>query len=187
VHFWVGSRDTVIEQNLIKNVSRGIGLGLVESGPSRSYPDNPYPGLFVGHYGGIVRANVIVADIPQYDTGIELDQARGSWVLQNTVIETSRATSSFSSIDYRFGNTSVDIHNNLVRRITARDGATATQSNNVTNVPMTWFVSPTTGDAHLTAAATNARNRGTLFANAGLDMDGQTRENPCDLGADEVP
>lgn len=188
IHFWVGSRDTLVENNYIHNTSRGIGFGLVENGPSRAYPDNPYPGMFVGHYGGTIRNNVITADIPQYDTGIELDQARGSSVVHNTIVETGAATASFSSIDYRFANTLVSIRNNLVRRITVRNGASGALSNNIENVPTSWFTDAAAGNVHLRATAVGAINRGLVLGSAlaGRDLDGYPHAvGPPDIGADE--
>ncbi len=186
IHFWNGSRDTLVENNWIRNVSRGIGFGLVESGESRTYADDPYPGRYVGHYDGIIRNNVIVADIPQYDTGIELAQARMPYVHHNTVIETAEATNAFSSIDYRFANTLVDLRNNLTHRITMRDGAEATLGNNVEAVPRSWFVDAVEGDAHLRATASGAIDEGVTNANAGLDLDGEDHTyGPPDIGADE--
>ena len=130
VHFWNGARDTLVENNVIVNCSRGIGFGLGDAGGG------------VGHHGGLIRNNALLADIPQYDTGIELHQAQGSRVIHNTIAETERATSSFSSIDYRFANTDVEIRNNLVRRITQRDGGRATLSHNVEQLPLGWLARP---------------------------------------------
>ena len=78
IHFWSASRDTLSENNVIVNCAMGIGYGLGEMGTARAYSDNPYPGVaYVGHYDGIIRNNVIYADIPGFDTGIALEQARG--------------------------------------------------------------------------------------------------------------
>ena len=124
IHFWSASRDTLVERNTIIDCARGVGFGLIEQGADRSYPDDPYPGVgYIGHYDGIIRNNVIHADIPYFDTGIELAQARGSVVLHNTIVQPATA---FSSIDYRFANTDVTIVNNIVRRITVRNGANGT-------------------------------------------------------------
>lgn len=188
VHFWVGSRDTLVENNYMRDIARGVGFGLVEAGETRSYPDNPYPGLFVGHFGGTIRNNVIVATIPQYDTGIELDQARGSTIVHNTVLEAQTATNSFSSIDYRFPNTSATIRNNLVRRITVRNGATATLGANVENVPAGWFADAAGGDVHLRDVAVGAIGQALALppGGAGHDIDGTRRDVvPLDIGADE--
>lgn len=186
VHFWVGSRDTLVERNVIIDCARGIGFGLVESGPTRSYPDDPYSGLFVGHYGGIIRNNVIVANIAYYDTGIELDQARGSVVLHNTILETDTATGRYSSIDARFANTDVTIQNNLVRRLTTRNGATTTSDHNLENVPLDYVVDAVNGDAHLSPTASMAIDQGVSHAESGLDIDGDAHDQASpDLGADE--
>ena len=64
---------------------------------------------------------------------------------------------SFSSIDYRFANTSVEIRNNLVRRITVRNGATGAVSNNVENTPATWFVNVSAGERAPRSTATGAQ------------------------------
>ena len=109
VHFWRRSRGTLVENNLIVDCSRGIGFGLTGSAAD-------------GHSGGVIRRNAIVATVPQYDTGIELASARGARVLHNTVAQTGGATRAFSSIDLRFGRTSAVVANNLVARITTRDG-----------------------------------------------------------------
>ncbi|MBN8609856.1 MAG: hypothetical protein J0L92_04700 [Deltaproteobacteria bacterium] len=186
IHFWVGSRDTLVEQNVIVDCARGIGFGLVESGATRMYEDDPYPGLFVGHYDGVIRNNVIVATLAFYDTGIELAQARGTRVLHNTILETPGATGSFSSIDTRFESSSTVVRNNLVRRITVRSG-TSTQDHNLENVPLSYFVDGAGGDAHLTESASGAIDRGVTDDDAGLDLDGQTHDRGAapDLGADE--
>lgn len=185
IHFWSASRDTLVERNVIRDCARGIGFGLVENGGTRPYPDDPYPGIYVGHLGGIIRNNVIVATIPWYDTGIELDQARDSLVLHNSIIETDGATGRFSSIDARFANTRVIIRNNLVRRLTVRNDAQTTSDHNVENVPLAYFADGAGGDAHLTSAATEAIDRGAVEAEAGLDIDGEPHGDAPDLGADE--
>jgi hypothetical protein len=132
---------------------------------------------------------VILAEISQYDTGIELDQARGSTVVHNTVVETDAATGSFSSIDYRFANTSVAIRNNLVRRITVRNGAAAELANNVEDVPSSWFADVASGDVHLRPTATGAIDTGRTLGEgvAGRDLDGTAHDvGAPDVGADEL-
>jgi len=129
---------------------------------------------------------MIDADQPGFDTGIELDQARGVRVYHNTVYSTDAVVSFFSSIDYRFPNTVADIRNNLVRVITMRDGATGTVDHNLMNVPAGYFVSPPAVDLHLTASATGAIDQGVVLDMAGLDIDDQPHDRGLpDLGADE--
>jgi hypothetical protein len=92
----------------------------------------------------------------------------------------------FSSIDYRFGRTHATIQNNLVGRITARDGAGSTVDHDLEGTPASYLVDPQQGDFHLTAAASNAIDQGVAPAKAGPDMDGEphTRGAP-DVGPDE--
>lgn len=186
VHFWTGSRDTLVERNTIVDCARGIGFGLGDRTDwARRYPDSP--GGYVGHYGGIIRNNVVVARRPGIDSGIGLEQARGARVYHNTVYAASGARGYFSSLDYRFANTSADIRNNLVTRITSRDGARATLARNVESVPARWFRNAARLDFHLSRAATGAIDRGVRVPVAGLDIDGTPHAvGPPDLGADEA-
>jgi hypothetical protein len=185
VHFWKRSRGTLVENNVIVNCARGVGFGMGDSDTgARVYPDAPYGGD-LGHIDGIIRNNVIYADIDYFDTGIEIIQAQKPILVHNTVVAWTGA-GFFSSIDYRFGRTQAVIQNNLVRRISARDGAAGTVDHNLENVPQSYFVNPAQDDFHLTATASNAIDKGAVAAEAGLDIDGEphTRGAP-DLGADE--
>ena len=188
IHFWVGGRDTLVENNTILNCARGIGFGLGQSGNGfgRVYADDPYPNMgYIGHYDGIIRNNVVWADIAYFDTGIGLEQARGVRVYHNTVVSAATATGFFSSIDYRFTNSVVDIRNNLTRRITLRDGASGTETANAQMVPLTSFVDAAGGDFHLAAGAA-AIDQGVVVTGAGVDIDGETHDRGApDLGADE--
>jgi len=189
IHFWKSSRDTLVENNLIVNCARGIGFGLVQSGQSRDFADDPYPGIsHIGHYDGIIRNNVIFADIPWFDTGIELAQARGARVYHNTVYSSDAATEFFSSIDYRFANTDVDIRNNLTRRITVRNGASGQVEHNKEGIDASYFVDASSLDFHLADGASDAIDKGVSVGEAGLDIDGEphTKGAAPDLGADEA-
>ncbi len=76
IHLWTGSRDTVVERNLLRDNARGIGFGLVTSGSGRTYPDDPCPsaeGGYVDHYGGVIRNNFVSAQ----DSGLF---SLGFWV-----------------------------------------------------------------------------------------------------------
>lgn len=195
VHFWKGSRDTVVEENVIVDCARGIGFGLGSSGVSRTYPDDPYPGVgYLGHIDGMARNNFVAAADPRlfaapdgFDTGIGLEQARGARVLHNTVASTSAPRS--SSIEWRFDNTLVEIANNLASdRLLARDGASATLAGNIDFCPLTWLADVGAGDLHLTAAAAGAVDAGVPLAPglADFDIDVEVRDARPDVGADEV-
>jgi hypothetical protein len=187
VHFWTGSRDTLVERNTIVDCARGIGLGLGETTEwARTYGDLPASG-YVGHYGGVVRSNVVVATRPGTDTGIGLEQARGARVYHNTVWAAPGAAGYFSSIDVRFAATDADVRNNLVTRITLRDGGRASLVRNAEAVPGSWFRSARRLDFHLAPGAAGAIGRGAPLTAAGLDLDGQPRDARApDLGADEA-
>ena len=127
----------------------------------------------LAHYDGIIRNNVVWADIPAYDTGIELDETRTPRALHNTVVHGAGATAFFSSIDVRFEGTEADLVNNLVQRISQRDGATASLASNVEEAALSWFVDAAGLDFHLGAAAAAAIDQGVVDADAGQDMDGE--------------
>lgn len=171
VHFWVGSRDTLVERNVIVNCARGIGFGLGDR----------------GHTGGVIRNNVVVADGAAMDTGIGLENADGARVYHNTVWVSRRVRGHFSGIDIRFPGTSADVRNNLTTRITIRDGGHATVGANLERALGTLFVAPRRFDFHLRRSARAAIDRGEELAEAGLDVDGQARTSGRpDLGADEL-
>jgi len=183
VHFWSGSRDTLVERNVIVDCARGIGFGLTETGTSREYPDNPAPGLYVGHFGGLIRNNFVAASIAEFDTGIELDQARGTKVFHNTVFH---PTAAFSSLDYRFANTQVEVRNNVLVRVTRRNDAQGTVADNLLDAKAALFRAPATGDLRLVAGAAAAIDRAAALADHGLDIDGKAHSvGPPDLGAHE--
>ncbi len=194
VHFWRGSRDTLVEQNVIVDCARGVGFGLGSGGTARTYPDDPYPGVgFMGHVDGVIRNNFVAAadsrlfDSPDgFDTGIGLEQAHGAVVAHNTVASTETPLS--SSIEWRFSNTLAAVANNLVSAsLLARDGGVASLSGNLDWSPLAWLADVATGDLHLSAAASSAVDAGTSLA-AGVaddDIDGEARVGPRDVGADE--
>ena len=188
VHFWSDSRGTLTENNLIVNCARAIGYGLVQNGNDREYADDPYPNVdgHIGHVDGIIRNNVVFADIDYYDTAIELAQARGAKVFHNTIY-TVDAANKYSSIDYRFPNTDVTIQNNLVDRITRRNEASGTVDTNIEGIGADLFVDPAGMDFHLADGATDAIDQGVEVAESGVDIDGDphTAGSGPDIGADE--
>jgi hypothetical protein len=196
IHMWRGCRDTTIERNTLLNNARGIGLGLVTTGPGRTYPDAPCPTAvgYVDDYGGIIRNNFVSASDSGlfaseygFDCGICLWNSCNARALHNTVYTTD-PTHTFSSIEWRFSNTRADIINNLVNQtMRERDGAIATQSGNLTNAQASWFVNATSGDLHLASAASAAIDQVTAPIGVTDDYDGDRRPiGPAsDVGADE--
>ena len=199
IHFWRACRDTVVERNRLVDNARGVGLGLVTSGEVRTYEDNPCPeaeGDYVDHYGGVVRNNMVFATRAElfssqygFDCGVCLWQACGARVLHNTVASTQPP---FSSIEWRFEHTDVDLMNNLAsHRLLERDGEpTARLAGNLEQQPLSLFVDGPRGNLHLGAAASAAIDQGVAVA-GGLcddDLDGEPRPSggARDVGADEV-
>jgi hypothetical protein len=190
IHFWTSSRDTLVERNTIIDCARGVGFGLGDGGgnpPDRAYADDPYPGVgYVGHYDGTIRNNVISIspDFTFFDTGIELEQARGTRVLHNTVIHPESA---FASISHRFSNTVVTLENNLVRSIRARDGSTAMGDSNLEDAADLLFVDVSAHNLHLAPGERGAVDMGIPLDDAGSDIDGEPHTiGMPDLGADEL-
>jgi hypothetical protein len=195
IHLWSGSRDTVVERNVLIDNARGVGFGLMESASGRTYDDNPCPGAtgYVGHFDGIIRNNFIFANRDAlfsseygFDCGICLWQACGAKALHNTVISTDAP---FSSIEYRFSNTDVEIINNLVSHNLRDRGGVAFLAGNLEDAPLSLFVDGAGGDLHLAANASSAIDQGEALA-GGLcddDIDGDLRPiGPArDIGADE--
>ncbi len=191
IHFWTGSRDTIVERNVLVNNARHIGFGLVGTG--RTYSDNPCPGQSkVGHYGGSIVNNFMVANDPKlhasgngFDSGVSLWYSCGTDVLHNSIASTQAPKS--SGIEYRFSSTSANIANNMsTHAFKMRDGAKATLQTNVENAATSDFVSVAGADLHLTAGASAALDKGTdLSAKVSTDFDGESRSKTPDIGADE--
>ena len=194
IHLWRGSRDTLVERNVLNDNARGIGFGLATSGDARTYPDNPCPsagGGYVDHYGGIIRNNFVFASQASlfasdsgFDCGICLWQACNAQVFNNTVASTEAP---FSSIEWRFDNTVVEIKNNLVSHNLRDRGGTVVLANNLENAPLTLFVDGANGDLHLRNTAVTAIDQAVSLAEVTDDIDGDGRYTGAapDIGADE--
>lgn len=194
IHFWTGSRDTIVERNALIDNARGIGFGLRENGTGRTYADNPCPGTggYVAHYGGIIRNNFISASraelfASQYgaDGGIALAQACKTMVVHNTVAFTQAP---FAAIEWRFSNTDADLINNLATHNLMDRGGTANLVSNLNDQPLSLFNNVRDANLHLNGDAV-AIDQGAAIS-PGLcddDFDGQTRpaNSQRDIGADE--
>lgn len=195
VHFWTGSRDTLVERNTFIDNARGIGFGLVESNNGRTYSDNPCPDAtgHVGHYDGLIRNNFIFAGLGDLfastagaDGGIALAQACGAQVVHNTIAFTQ---SPFAAIEWRFSNTDAKLINNLTTHNLMDRGGTAQLTGNLGTQPLSLFVDGSNGDLHLASSAEAAIDQGVSVASGlcGADVDGQARPmgSAGDIGADE--
>jgi hypothetical protein len=189
IHFWDGSRDTVVERNTLVDNARGIGFGMSSGG--RQYADAPCGGLSADHYGGIIRNNAIVATRPELlssgngvDGGIQLWYACEVGVYHNSFASKSAP---FHAIEYRFATTSADIANNLLSHdLAARDGGTARLSANREDVPLSLFQDVDAADLHLVPGA-SAIDAGdpAVRSRCDEDIDGEPRDSAPDQGMDE--
>lgn len=148
------SRNGLFERNLViceRDHSGGVRLGLSlgggGSGPDSICEDgscNPE------HQNGTLRNNIVVS-CPA-DVGIYLNEAAGTRIFHNTLIETG-------GIDVRFVASVAEIRNNLVAGpIRNRDGGTSTQSDNLTSLTLGqyqgFFAAPLIPDLTLLAGGT---------------------------------
>jgi len=195
IHLWRGSRDSIVERNILVDNARGIGFGLTTSGTGRTYSDAPCPSAdYIGHFGGIIRNNFVFQNRLQlyesqagFDCGVCLWQACDAKVLHNTVVSTAAPV---SSIEWRFLNTNATITNNLVsHRLWERNGASASLAANLDHQPLSLFVDGAGGDLHLVAHAQETIDKGVPVGGnlCSDDIDGDLRDLTPDIGADEVP
>jgi hypothetical protein len=171
IHMWdseAGSGHT-IARNRILNCARGIGIGLVDT-----------------VYGTSVVNNMVSSEHAgsgEHDVGITVERAVDTLVAHNTVVF-SHADAYPNGIEYRWGETSnLTVYGNLTNRaIAARDGANASEYDNVLDAATAWFVDVATGDLHLTECAAP----GTVPADPAVldDFDGDARSDPTTPGAD---
>ncbi len=195
IHFWTGSRDTLVERNLLINNARGIGFGLLENNTGRNFADDPCPEAvgYVGHYGGTIRNNFIfAADSELYasdfgaDGGIALAQACGTEVLHNTIAFTQPP---FAAIEWRFSNTDAVLANNLTTHNLRDRGGFTDRYGNLSDQPLSIFVDGADGDLHLADSAVIAIDQAESIpaGSCSDDFDGQQRPmgSAADIGADE--
>jgi uncharacterized repeat protein (TIGR01451 family) len=135
-----------------------------------------------------VRSNVVFAGVAELqasscgsDCGICLEQACGAVVLHNTVASTEAP---FSSIEWRWWNTTVGITNNLVTHNLRDRGGIASLARNLEYQPLSLFVDGMGGDLHLAETAGEAIDGGVTVGVA-RDIDGEPRDGAPDIGADE--
>jgi hypothetical protein len=177
---WRNSIDTIVERNLFVECDRAIALGLSTPDANSRDGESTYD-----HQGGVIRNNMIYREGPG-DIGISVNYARDVEISHNTVI--LNGTFPWGAIEYRFGSTTATISNNLTDApIWQRNGASATESGNLTTSSLSWFVDPGTADLHLTAAATAVIDSAITIGDVGDDFDGHFRPvgDGADIGADE--
>jgi hypothetical protein len=194
IHAWTGSRDTLVDRNVIINSARGIGFGLGGATAGRTYDDETCRGpASFGHCGGAITNNFVVATDPGlfsseagFDVGIGLEQSWLTSVLHNTVVSTAAPRS--SSIEWRFTNSIATIANNLVsHNLEQRDGGHAILGGNLESAPLSLFVDVASGNLHLSDDAGAAIDKAVpLSQGPPMDIDAEPRGAIADIGADEL-
>jgi len=173
VLFWGGSRDTIVERNVLVDCYRGIALGL-----ERTRLDRP-GGL--DHRGGIIRRNAVCNLNPWADEAIEVNASPGALVEHNSVLVEGKVP---WSISIRFPTASARVRNNLSNhQVILRDGGRAELTANIVDARRDWFIDPVRGDLRLARkdlpaidagipdASSGARNKGSQSPYAGKAPD----------------
>ncbi len=171
--FWSASSGTRVYRNRLYDCAGGIAFGNASHGAG-------------DHTGGLVANNFIYRGI-WGDVGIAMTHATGWTVAYNTVFLAGSSSDGLTwSIEARFADTSGTFAYNLTNMdIISRDSADATMTGNLTDAVEGWFETPASGDLHLTAAATDAIDGGAPLAAVPNDIDGDSRGDSPDVGADE--
>lgn len=176
------SIDTLVENNVFKNNFIAISFGGGGTGATFfRHGDTRYE-----HQGGIIRNNVVYNT---NDTGVYLNKANNFQVYNNTLMNISPSVV-VGAIEPRYVESTGIIRNNLMDRpVNLRNGATATQSNNISNAVSSFFLDAANGDyrlhGYMGAAARDAGYNLTGLVDA--DMAGLSRPqgSAYDVGAYE--
>ena len=190
VQFTQGARDNLVERNVMLDAQRGIAFGSDGTTEARAYDDNPCtPGVYWGHIGGTIRNNAIwigaAATTDGADSLITVWHGCDVDILHNTVVN---LVTVYSSIEYRYGDTTVSVANNLVTdRLYPREGGVGQSLGNLEYADLALIVDPLVPDLHLRDTATDAVDRGLPLTTMPVvdDFEGDPRDALPDVGADE--
>jgi hypothetical protein len=171
-----GSSDTQVERNAFLNVSTAVSLGLADQA-----------GAYDHARGRVANNRIYRSASIAGGPGISVIDSPSTTVVHNTVVQSGTYA---SPIEYRFaGASGLVIANNLLDGpATARDGAAAALTGNVTNAAAGWFVDAPAGELHLRPSATSAIDLADVSVTEAVDDDGDPRPMGAgpDVGADEV-
>ena len=188
----LGSSDTRVVRNLLRNNHRGILLGGENTGQGRPEPSGDTcgtpDGATWGHVRGEVINNVIWVDDPAIPN---LDSMMGFWHVCAGVAahNTSYVTlPTFNGIEWRYPDTSVTIANNLISTtLQERNEAVALGvDTNLSGATAADYVDAPAGDFRL-AGDSVARDAGIAVPGTPVprDYDGEARVGRPDVGAFE--
>jgi hypothetical protein len=175
IDVWHGSRNTLVEGNVIVNCRMGIRLGFTKR------TDGTHD-----HEGGIIRNNMIwrkQGAVAAPDTGIMVGDSPGTKVLHNTVV--LNGTYAGGAIEYRWCD-QVLIANNLTdAMIWRREQAEGSLSGNLRTADRDIYVNAAAGNLHLSAKGARTLGRVPRLADCLRDLAGNERGPRTYPGADE--
>jgi hypothetical protein len=170
IRAWSGARGTVVERNLVdaRDIALRIGDVSYDEGEERVYADAACDGSMVGHYGGVVRDNLVRG-------ALRVENACGTRLSHNTVWG--------GTLSWSFG---VDLV--LVNNLAAtQDGGGAVRHEGGLVPQASDFVDAPGGDLHLVPGGP-AVGAGVALVpgDDDLDVDGDPRDPATpSVGADE--
>jgi hypothetical protein len=173
VFIWHDSQDCVIERNIIIDCDVGLQLG------------NPYkPGEIQYHCVHCIARNNFITRAPE--AGIVTVYTKDCKILNNTIHDPKSKLQRL--VRTVFTNDGLLIANNLLSGTGIRNESESeiTFLNNVIKDVSDDFIDPARGDLHLKSNATEAIDKGKAMPEVVEDIDGQTREDKPDIGADEL-
>jgi hypothetical protein len=174
IFIWNQSRNIIVERNVFVGCDRSIAFG------NPSEPTNYEPGT-LHNYDGIIRNNFITGGY-KGGKGIEIVWADNIKVINNTIWSSD---TNYLAINYFQKISRLTLSNNLVRGQISGEGNEVISEANITGELEGYFVSPETGDLHLTKNAKEAFGKGFEISDLKDDIDRQKRGKYPDIGADQ--
>ena len=181
--FWNHSQNALVENNIIVNADRAIGMGLIKQTSGTDSSDGTVRNNFIYYAPGLYSSSRKAGT----DGAIIANDSPSTKVYHNAILTNGNYN---FSVEYRFsGSSAGEVRNNLADAPLnlARDGASAVQSGNLLTASPGMFVNASAADLHLLSTASAAINTAPTLAAVTTDIDGQTRPigTAYDIGADE--
>lgn len=178
IDFWKGSRNTLVEGNVIVNCRMGIRFGIAKAGKEKYAHD---------HEGGVIRNNLIWREpgaVLNPDGGIMVWDSPGTKVLHNTVI--LNGTYPAGAVEYRWSD-GVLLANNLIdARVWKREGADGREVNNLVIKDYDLFAGAAAADLRPGPTAGQLLRKVPALPDCLLDADGKKRGEETAAGAFEL-